>query len=111
MRCDACGGEIACEIDAMRLRVASDDCIDDGDADAAADVAEEIVEAAGVADLLVAERAHGDGGERNEDEAGAGAGGDDGAGEGPLAGGGGGVGHPECGPREDDVAGSDEPAI
>lgn len=59
---DARRSEIASEIGAMDLRVARDDGVNDGDTDAAADVADEIVKAAGVSDLFVAERAHRDGG-------------------------------------------------
>src|SRR5580704_15810267 len=95
----------------MRLRVARDDRVDDGNANAAADVPEQVVEAAGVADLFVAERAHGDGRERDEDEARASAAQDDGPDERPLGDRKRKMRHPERGPRENYVARRDEPAV
>jgi len=47
-----------------------DDGIHNGDPDAAADVAEQIVEAACVADLLVFQKCHGGCGQRNENASG-----------------------------------------
>ena len=54
---------------AVGLLVAGDDGVNERNADAAAYIAQEIVKAAGVADLLVGEGAHRGGGERDEDEA------------------------------------------
>ena len=42
---------------------------DDGDADAAADVAHQVEQAGGIAHVLARHRRHGDCGERHEDEA------------------------------------------
>jgi len=54
----------------MELFMPRDDGIHNGDPDAAADVAEQIVEAACVADLLVFQKCHGGCGKRNEDASG-----------------------------------------
>ena len=82
----------------------------DGDADGAADVAHEVEEAAGVADLVVVERAVGGGGDGDEDEAEAEAGDEDGEKQG---GGGdveGDVAEVEGGEAEGEEAEGEEPA-
>ena len=53
----------------IRLRAAGDESRQAGNPDAPAEVAHEIEEAAGVADLVLLERAHARGGQRDEDEA------------------------------------------
>ena len=51
------------------LRAAHQKGGDRGNADAASDVAHQVVDAGGIADLLLAQAAHAHGGERNKDEA------------------------------------------
>src|SRR5215469_10518951 len=57
------------QVIAMYLLVPREHCIHDRDADAAADIAHEVVKAAGVADLLVRQSTHGNRRQRYEDEA------------------------------------------
>jgi len=55
----------------MKLFVPRDDRIYDRDPDAASNVADQIVEAAGVADFFVLQKCHGCGSERHKDASGA----------------------------------------
>jgi hypothetical protein len=62
--------QVVSEFEAMRLAVASHDGVDHGDSHASTDVAKQIVEPAGVSDLIFGQRAHGKRGEGDECEAG-----------------------------------------
>ena len=61
--------QIADELALMRLRAPRQHGGDEGDADAAAEIAHEIVEAASVADLRLSELAHGGRGEWHKNKA------------------------------------------
>ena len=63
------GGGVGHQIILMDLRAAHQDGGDAGDADAAADVAHQVVDAGGVTHFFLAQSAHGHGGEGDEDEA------------------------------------------
>ena len=71
-------GDVVDDLVLMDVGAAGEQGVGDGDADGAADVAHEVEEAAGVADLLVVERAVGGGADGDEDEAEAEAGDEDG---------------------------------
>ncbi len=95
---------------AMHLFVSRNDGVDERNSDAASDVAQQIIEAAGIADLLIRKRSHGGSGERNEDHARAEAAEDDRPEERPGTDGEGYLAEPDAADGEDEEAGGDEPA-
>src|SRR5579862_3260692 len=70
---------------AVQLFVARNDRINYGNPDASADIAQQIVKSAGIADFFILQESHRGGGERNEDAAGAESADNDRPEEGPLS--------------------------
>ena len=62
------GGDARGHKGLMRLRKSLQHGGDKGDADAAADVAHQVLDAGGVADLIIAQRRQADGGQRHKNE-------------------------------------------
>src|SRR5436305_9627133 len=99
------------ELAAMKLLVAGHNGIDDRNSDASADIPQQVVKTAGVADLFVFQKSHRGGGERNKHTPRSKAADDDCPQEGPLTDREIDLAEPEARNREQHKAKDDEPAI